>query len=73
MNETIRGRIEFHERYWKKPSAESKEFIKLLLQVDPAKRPTAAEAAQHPVSPPSHTRAESGSEDLETDDFPTSP
>ncbi|KAL7413588.1 kinase-like domain-containing protein [Mrakia frigida] len=47
MNETIRGRIEFHERYWKKPSAESKEFIKLLLQTDPSKRPTADEAAKH--------------------------
>lgn len=49
MRETIRGQIEFHERYWKKPSQESKDFIKLLLQVDPSKRPTADEAAKHPV------------------------
>ncbi|CDZ98882.1 pkinase-domain-containing protein [Phaffia rhodozyma] len=48
IEETIRGRIVFHEKYWKKPSAESKEFIKWLMNVDPDQRPTAQEALDHP-------------------------
>ncbi|KAL7416486.1 kinase-like domain-containing protein [Mrakia frigida] len=48
VDETIRGKIEFEEGYWDKPSELSKEFIKLLLQTDPSKRPTCSEASQHP-------------------------
>ena len=40
------GRIVFHERYWKEVSKEAKEFIKRLLQPDPAKRATSEEALQ---------------------------
>lgn len=33
MNETIRGRIEFHERYWKKPSQECKSSFTLSSRI----------------------------------------
>jgi len=46
IEETTEGRIEFHQRYWKNISSEAKNFIKRLLQPDPAKRPTAAEASE---------------------------
>jgi len=44
IKETIEARVEFHERYWSKISDEAKIFIKLLLNPDPARRPTATEA-----------------------------
>ncbi|KAG8221689.1 Pkinase-domain-containing protein [Butyriboletus roseoflavus] len=44
IRETTEARIEFHERYWCKISDEAKIFIKLLLNSDPAQRPTALEA-----------------------------
>ncbi|KAG6811134.1 hypothetical protein H0H92_008830 [Tricholoma furcatifolium] len=44
MRETTEGRIEFQDRYWKNVSQQAKDFIKRLLNPDPAKRPTAAEA-----------------------------
>ncbi|KAF8054316.1 Pkinase-domain-containing protein [Lyophyllum atratum] len=47
IRETTEAKIEFHDRYWKNVSKEAKDFIKTLLQPDPAKRPTAAEAASH--------------------------
>ncbi|CAO1626445.1 unnamed protein product [Sympodiomycopsis kandeliae] len=46
--ETQRGKIEFHDRYWKHISNEAKEFVKLCLTVDPSKRITADEAIHHP-------------------------
>jgi len=42
--ETARGRIEFHDRYWKNISQEAKDFILLLLKTDPEERPTADQA-----------------------------
>lgn len=48
IRETTRGRIEFHERYWKNVTQEAKDFITSLVQVDPTKRPTAEQALQHP-------------------------
>ncbi|KAF8324265.1 kinase-like domain-containing protein [Cantharellus anzutake] len=45
--ETTRGRIEFHERYWKKISQEAKDFISSLLKTNPDERPTAEEALRH--------------------------
>ncbi len=48
--DTTRGRIEFHERYWKKISQEAKNFISSLLRVNPIERPTASEALRDPVS-----------------------
>lgn len=45
--ETQRGKIEFHDRYWKHISPEAKDFVKLCLTVDPSKRITADEAIQH--------------------------
>ncbi|KAG7544364.1 hypothetical protein FFLO_03243 [Filobasidium floriforme] len=46
--ETMRGKIEFHERYWKNVSEEAKDFIKELIVLDPAQRLTADAAFQHP-------------------------
>jgi calcium/calmodulin-dependent protein kinase I len=53
IRETTQAKIEFHERYWKNVSPQAKEFIKTLLNPDPSKRPTVAEAFGDPVrSPP---------------------
>ncbi|KAK0543050.1 Calmodulin-dependent protein kinase cmk2 [Tilletia horrida] len=46
--ETQRGKIEFHDRYWKNISAEAKDFVKSCLTVDPVNRITAAAAMRHP-------------------------
>ncbi|KDQ17507.1 hypothetical protein BOTBODRAFT_29685 [Botryobasidium botryosum FD-172 SS1] len=46
--ETKRGKIEFHQRYWKNVSDEAKDFIKTILNPDPAKRPTAEQALKLP-------------------------
>ncbi|PCH33213.1 Pkinase-domain-containing protein [Wolfiporia cocos MD-104 SS10] len=51
IRETTAGRVEFHERYWASVSAEAKDFIRALLNPDPAKRPSAEEALGH------HTRS----------------
>ncbi|KZP32049.1 Pkinase-domain-containing protein [Athelia psychrophila] len=48
IRETTAGRIEFHTRYWANVSEEAKQFILRCLEVDPAKRPSAAEAAKDP-------------------------
>ncbi|WWC87626.1 uncharacterized protein L201_002516 [Kwoniella dendrophila CBS 6074] len=48
LREMTKGRITFHERYWKKVSVTAKEFIKALLVVDPKKRMSSAEALKHP-------------------------
>lgn len=40
IEECKNGRVIFHERYWKDVSKDAKEFITLLLQPDPTKRPT---------------------------------
>ncbi|KAF9974109.1 hypothetical protein BGZ73_002607 [Actinomortierella ambigua] len=45
--EIARGHVVFHERYWRDVSVEARDFIKCLLQVDPAKRLTATEALKH--------------------------
>lgn len=42
--ETQRGKIEFHDRYWKNISELAKDFIRACLKVDPATRLTADEA-----------------------------
>ncbi|KAI0761678.1 kinase-like domain-containing protein [Trametes elegans] len=47
IRETTEAKIEFHERYWGNVSAEAKDFVKSLLNPDPAKRPTAEEALKH--------------------------
>ena len=41
IDECSACRVTFHERYWKEVSKEAKEFITLLLQPDPNKRPSA--------------------------------
>ncbi|KAL3462603.1 kinase-like domain-containing protein [Aspergillus heterothallicus] len=41
------GKIIFHERYWHNISSDAKDFIRGLLQVDPAKRPSAEQARKH--------------------------
>ena len=40
ITETQNNRVTFHERYWKDISSDAKEFIKGLLQTDPARRAT---------------------------------
>ncbi|PVI08267.1 calmodulin dependent protein kinase [Periconia macrospinosa] len=47
IEECKNGRVIFHERYWKDVSKDAKEFITLLLQPDPSKRPTSEEALKH--------------------------
>jgi len=47
IEETVRARVIFHDRYWKDISKEAKDFIKSLLQADPTYRPTAKEALKH--------------------------
>ncbi|KAB8596099.1 hypothetical protein FH972_025808 [Carpinus fangiana] len=47
IEETRSGRIVFHERYWKDVSKDAKEFIKLLLTLDPVMRPTSGQALTH--------------------------
>jgi len=47
IEETVRARVVFHERYWKDISQDAKNFIKSLLQSDPTYRPTATEALNH--------------------------
>ena len=46
--ETQRGKVEFHDRYWKNVSAEAKDFVKACLTVDPKKRLTADQGMAHP-------------------------
>lgn len=47
IQETMRARIEFHHSFWSHISQDAKDFIKHLLNPDPAQRPTAEEALQH--------------------------
>ncbi|TFY70066.1 hypothetical protein EVJ58_g3 [Rhodofomes roseus] len=47
IRETTAARVEFHERYWSNVSEEAKDFIRVLLNPDPHKRPTAEEALKH--------------------------
>lgn len=49
IRETTEAKIEFHERYWKNVSQQAKDFIRGLLNTDPALRPTAEEAFNDPV------------------------
>ncbi|KIR71394.1 CAMK/CAMK1/CAMK1-CMK protein kinase [Cryptococcus deuterogattii CA1014] len=48
LQEMTRGRIVFHDRYWSKVSRTAKDFVKDLLEADPKKRCTAADALNHP-------------------------
>ncbi|KAK2462658.1 hypothetical protein APHAL10511_005391 [Amanita phalloides] len=48
VKETTEAKIEFHDRYWQNVSDLAKDFIKALLNPDPAKRLTAKEALNHP-------------------------
>ncbi|KAK0200074.1 Pkinase-domain-containing protein [Desarmillaria ectypa] len=48
IRETTEAKIEFHDRYWKNVSVQAKYFIKSLLNPDPMKRPSAAEAFNDP-------------------------
>ncbi|EER29494.1 hypothetical protein D8B26_003954 [Coccidioides posadasii str. Silveira] len=47
IDECRSGHIVFHERYWRDVSKDAKDFILTLLQTDPTKRATSAEALQH--------------------------
>jgi calcium-dependent protein kinase len=44
----MKGQYKFDSKVWKNRSEEGKDFISALLQVEPAKRPTAQEAFRHP-------------------------
>ncbi|KAJ6551840.1 kinase-like domain-containing protein [Mycena capillaripes] len=48
IRETLEAKIEFHTKYWKNVSDEAKNFIKRLLSLDPAERPTAEAALSDP-------------------------
>ncbi|KDR77361.1 hypothetical protein GALMADRAFT_246752 [Galerina marginata CBS 339.88] len=72
MEAIIAGDYKFEpEEYWQNVSATAKDFVKTCLTVDPAKRPTAAQALQHkwladkePHFVPDPTRADGGPADL---------
>lgn len=49
IRETTKGRVVFHDRFWKHVSIDAREFIKALLEVDPKARMSAADALKHPV------------------------
>ncbi len=40
--------LDFDKPWWNGISEEAKDFCRMLLQRDPAKRPTAKEALKHP-------------------------
>eukprot|EP01025_Chloroclados_australasicus_P009061 TRINITY_DN1345_c1_g1_i1.p1 TRINITY_DN1345_c1_g1~~TRINITY_DN1345_c1_g1_i1.p1 ORF type:complete len:612 (+),score=74.41 TRINITY_DN1345_c1_g1_i1:1003-2838(+) len=44
----LMDKIDFNRSFWQGISPEAKDFVKMLLNRDPAKRPTAKEALQHP-------------------------
>lgn len=48
IRETTRGKVTFHDRFWKHVSEPAKDFIRRLLVVDPRQRLTAQQALQHP-------------------------
>lgn len=48
VKETMRGRVEFQERYWQNVSDNAKDFIKQLIAVEAEKRMTCDEAMAHP-------------------------
>ncbi|KAJ7603827.1 kinase-like domain-containing protein [Roridomyces roridus] len=50
MKAIFEVKIKFHAKYWKNVSEEAKAFIKRLLNVDPAERPTAEAALTDPAS-----------------------
>lgn len=50
IQETTKGRVVFHERFWKHVSDTARDFIRKLLVVDPKLRMSADEALKHPVS-----------------------
>ena len=43
----VKGKFEFHKEFWSTVSNEAKSFITALLQVDPKKRLSAADALKH--------------------------
>lgn len=47
IEECKTGHVIFHDRYWKDVSKDAKDFIQLLLQPDPHKRPTSGQALRH--------------------------
>ncbi|SOV09501.1 probable CMK1 - Ca2+/calmodulin-dependent ser/thr protein kinase type I [Ustilago sp. UG-2017a] len=61
--ETQRGKVEFHDRYWKNVSNEAKDFVKACLTVDPKKRLTADQGMAHPWLT-EHSAETQGSHDI---------
>jgi len=48
LSQITNAHVEFHDRYWRNISQEAKTFIRQLMNADPAKRLTAAEALKSP-------------------------
>lgn len=48
LDVTLSGRFQYHSPDWDSISDSAKDFIKKLIEVDPEKRSTAAQALQHP-------------------------
>jgi len=44
----LNDNVDFRKQWWQGVSDEAKDFVKFLLNRDPAKRPTAKEALKHP-------------------------
>ena len=41
-------KLDFRKSYWEGISEEAKDFVRALLEKDPAKRPSAKQALRHP-------------------------
>ncbi|KAI5283447.1 hypothetical protein KEM54_002123 [Ascosphaera aggregata] len=48
IEECLDSQVVFHQQYWRGVSQEAKDFIVMLLQPDPSKRPTADHVLAHP-------------------------
>ena len=46
----MKGKFDFDERYWKDISVQAKDLIRLMLQVDPAKRITTYQVCSRDAS-----------------------
>jgi calcium-dependent protein kinase len=47
LRSILTDKLDFNKSYWQDISDDAKDFVRMMLERDPAKRPTAAEALKH--------------------------